>query len=147
MISTNTRVLATIRSAERPVSSRTVFPQTFRKCFHLFTGREGFFCTSLFAVLQTQCQNTMMRDSYWTMMVKDIPLWLRDAHTNGFITWSIPQCTSHQWQLAGGLSAYSREVSFVRNPINSNQKKQQKYWSSSWDNYALHIHPYQNNLG
>lgn len=42
-----------------------VFPQTFRKCFHLFTGREGFFFfTSLFAVLQTQCQNTMMRDSY-----------------------------------------------------------------------------------
>lgn len=82
----------------------------------------------------------------WTMMVKDIPLGLRDAHTNGFIVWSIPQCMSHQWQLACGLSAHSRQVSCVRNPSNSNQRKQQKYWSSLWDNYALHIHPYQNNL-
>jgi len=79
------------------------------------------------------------------MMGKGIALGLKDAHTKGFIRWSTPQRMSHQWQLACGLSAHSRQVSGVKNPINSRQRKQQ-YWSSSWESYALHIHPYRNNL-
>lgn len=124
----------------------SAFPTDFMKTFPpLHRQRRIFFYFIVCSVSNTVPKYHSERQ-LWTMMVKDIPLGLRDAHTSGFIVWSIPQCTSHQWQLARGLSTHSRQDSCVKNPINSNQRKQQKSWSSLWDSYALCTHPYQNNL-
>lgn len=60
-ISTNINVLSTTKSAEKPVSSWTLFPQTLRKHFHLSTGREHFG----FVLHHLQCCKHSAKRPWW----------------------------------------------------------------------------------
>lgn len=130
MSSTNTHALATIISAERP-GFTSAFPTDLNKMLPPLHRQRRIFLYFIVCSVANTVPKYHGERQLWTMMVKDIPLGLRDAHRNEFIICSIPQCTSHEWQLACRLFAHSRWGSCVRNPINPNQRKQQNHWSSS----------------